>query len=141
MDVHRFSSGVEILAVTDAGRRRRWSDGEKARIVAESFSGPREVSATARRHGVSRSLLTRWRADYRASRLGTAAPAFMAVTMAADTPPLPAPVLAAPTSRAVMPAMADATIDVVLRNGRRMIVPVSIDPVVLARLLPIVDAS
>ncbi|WP_280515903.1 hypothetical protein [Neoaquamicrobium sediminum] len=40
-----------------------------------------------------------------------------------------------------MPAMADATIDVVLRNGRRMIVPVSIDPVVLARLLPIVDAS
>ena len=62
----------------------------------------------------------------------------MAVSLAAsaasagvvETPP---PVVATP--------VAEATIEVVLGNARRMIVPISIDPAVLARLLPIVDAS
>lgn len=138
MEVHSFSSRVEVLPVMDTGRRRRWSDGEKAWIVAESFSGPREVSATARRHGVSRSLLTRWRADYRAGRLGNAAPTFMAVTMAASA--APTSVVETPPPMPGMPVV-EAAIEVILRNARRMIVPISIDPAVLARLLPIVDAS
>lgn len=62
----------------------------------------------------------------------------MAVSLAAsaasaavfETPP---PVVATP--------VAEATIEVVLGNARRMIVPISIDPALLARLLPIVDAS
>lgn len=35
--------------------------------------------------------------------------------------------------------MAEARIEIELRNGRRMIVPASIDLAVLARLLPAVD--
>jgi hypothetical protein len=31
---------VERLEVVDTGRRRRWSEEEKLRIVAESLSGP-----------------------------------------------------------------------------------------------------
>jgi len=45
----------------ETGRRRRWSEDEKLRIVAESLSGSRLVSSTARRYGISRSLLTTWR--------------------------------------------------------------------------------
>lgn len=37
---------------------------EKLRIFEESFSGPRLVSATARRHGISNPLLFAWRKAY-----------------------------------------------------------------------------
>ena len=56
---------VSRLEVVDTGRSRRWSEEEKLRIVAESFSGPRLVSSTARRHGISTSLLFTWRRTYR----------------------------------------------------------------------------
>jgi transposase len=45
------------LEVVETGRRRRWSEDEKVRIVLESLAGPRLVAATARRHGISRSQL------------------------------------------------------------------------------------
>ncbi|WP_245624858.1 transposase [Jannaschia seosinensis] len=54
-------SQVEVLSVTDTGRRRRWTDAEKVRIVEESYAAPRMAAATARRYEISRSLLTRWR--------------------------------------------------------------------------------
>jgi transposase len=49
----------------DTGRRRRWSEDEKLKIVLESLRAPRQVAATARRYGVSRSLLLRWRRSFR----------------------------------------------------------------------------
>jgi len=51
-------SDFEVLTIDDAGRRRAWSHDDKARIVEESLRGYRQGSATARRHGISRSLLT-----------------------------------------------------------------------------------
>ncbi|MAZ20782.1 transposase [Roseovarius sp.] len=62
---HSIISPVEVLSVTDTGRRRRWTDAEKLRIVEESYAGPRRAAATARRHEISRSLLTRWRREAR----------------------------------------------------------------------------
>jgi len=47
MDILTDSRQVRRLDVVDTGRRRRWSDAEKLRIVEESFSGPRLVSAIA----------------------------------------------------------------------------------------------
>ena len=61
MDSDRSSAQVERLEVVDTGRRRRWSEDEKLKIVLESLQGPRQVAATALRYGVSRSLLLRWR--------------------------------------------------------------------------------
>src|SRR5262245_7413551 len=54
-----LTHGAQVgrLEVVDTGRRRRWSEEEKLRIVAESFSGPRLVSSTARCHGISTSPL------------------------------------------------------------------------------------
>lgn len=56
---HSLMSQVEVLSVTDTGRRRRWTDAEKFRIVEESHAAPRRAAATARRYEISRSLLTR----------------------------------------------------------------------------------
>jgi transposase len=61
MDVHKRST--ERLEVVETGRRRRWSDDEKLRIVLESLETPRAISSTARRHGISRSLLMTWRPE------------------------------------------------------------------------------
>ena len=58
---HEDISRVSRLEVVELGRRRRWSDEGKVRIVEESYSGPRQISATARRHGISRTLLKTWR--------------------------------------------------------------------------------
>ncbi|MFO7854056.1 MAG: transposase, partial [Paracoccaceae bacterium] len=60
---------VSRLEVVEVGRRRRWTDAEKLRIVAESMAGRRQVSATARRHGISRSQLDTWRELARKGRL------------------------------------------------------------------------
>ena len=60
MDSDKRSAQVERLEVVETGRRRRWSEDEKFKIVMESL-GPRQVAATARRYGLSRSLLLRWR--------------------------------------------------------------------------------
>src|ERR1035438_4355272 len=64
MDSHKRSTQLERLEVVETGRRRGWSDDEKLRIVTESFRAPRAISSTARRHGMSRSLLMTWRRSF-----------------------------------------------------------------------------
>ena len=68
MDSDKRSAQVERLEVVETGRRRRWSEDEKLKIVLESLQAPRQVAATARRYGVSRSLLLRWRRSFRPER-------------------------------------------------------------------------
>ena len=72
MDGHTYSAHVGRLDVVDTGRRRRWSEDEKLKIVLESLQAPRQVSATARRHGISRSQLLQWRRVFRAKRTDSA---------------------------------------------------------------------
>ena len=50
---------------TGAGRRRSWSDEDKARIVAESLTSEESVCAIARRHGLSPQQLFGWRRQAR----------------------------------------------------------------------------
>lgn len=136
-------SDIEVLSADDVGRRRGWTDAEKIGIVEESLRGYRQGSAAARRHGISRSLLTRWRADYRAGRLGAMVPTFMAVTAPEAAAPVvaPLPVQELPASRAAVPTAVETRVEIVLRNGRRMIVPVTVDPVVLTGLVMAVDVA
>lgn len=68
MDSDKGSARVERLEVVETGRRRRWSESEKLKIVLESLQKPRQVAATARRYGISRSLLLRWRQLFRRGR-------------------------------------------------------------------------
>jgi transposase len=50
-----------VEVITGRQRRRRWTAGEKAQIVAESLEADANISDVARRHGVARGLLTAWR--------------------------------------------------------------------------------
>src|SRR5215470_12055938 len=50
---------------TGAGRRRRWTPEEKARIVSETFETGASVSAVARRHGLTAQQLFAWRRAWR----------------------------------------------------------------------------
>ena len=51
-------------------RRRRWSKGEKARIVEETLIPGAVVSEVARRHDVAQSLLFTWRRRARVEEPG-----------------------------------------------------------------------
>lgn len=57
--------------VAPAGKRtrRKWSAAEKVRIVQEAEQTGAAVNRIARRHGVHVSMVTRWRAQYRAGQL------------------------------------------------------------------------
>ena len=52
---------------TGAGRRRKWSDEDKARIVTEIVASGDSVCAVARRHGLSPQQLFGWRRQLRES--------------------------------------------------------------------------
>lgn len=139
MTDHRYRPEVEILSVTDTGRRRRWTDAEKVRIVEASLVGG--VAETARRHDVGRTLLVRWRRQYREGHLanGPAQPRFMPVTVSSPAaakahvmPPVSGPLSADDKS---------GLVEITLVNGRRLSVAATIDPRVLARLVQALDPS
>lgn len=65
------------------GRRRRWSEEAKGRIVAESYAPGAVVSEVARRHGISPQHLFGWR---KAARAGV-------LSLPADEAPLFVPVV------------------------------------------------
>ena len=122
-------SRFEVLPLDDAGRRRGWTNEEKVRIVEESLRGHRQGSATARRYGISRSLLTRWRKEYRLGLL-VGAPGFSPVRIAAEPP------------RAAVAPVAPAVpekVEITLVNGRRLSVAAGIDAEALRRLLRVLE--
>jgi len=112
-----------------AGRRRRWSNDEKLRIVSESFQAPRAISSTARRHCISRSLLMTWRRSFGAEPIGPQSEqsGFARVVLAAEVEPA---VTAAPTSGQMV---------IVVGRDRRVIVDAGVDAAALARVLQVLE--
>jgi transposase len=79
-----------VEVITGVGRRRRWTDEEKAWIVAESLDPATTVSAVARRYGLHASQLFVWRQQLQRRALTAEtsdAPGFVPVLMAADGAP------------------------------------------------------
>lgn len=58
---HGASSDLGATVLGPQRANRRWDPQDKARITAESFEAGANVSAVARRHGVSLGLLHYWR--------------------------------------------------------------------------------
>lgn len=141
MTDHRFRPSVEILSVTDTGRRRRWTDAEKVRIVEESFGAPGRVAETARRHDLGRSLLVRWRRQYRDGEfaVGSEPPRFAALT-------IPEQEVCGIASERATPEVAVAPpssglVEITLVNGRRLSVAATLEPGLLMRLAQALDPS
>ncbi|WP_342359599.1 IS66 family insertion sequence element accessory protein TnpB [Terrarubrum flagellatum] len=98
------------------------------------MSGPRLVSATARRHGVSRSLLVTWRRGLGIERRDSET-TFVPAVIAGEEPATP--LEAAP---AVEHANAGASrLEIVLTNGRRVIVDTGVDVEALGRIVAVLD--
>src|SRR3954451_16389236 len=92
-----------VEVITGVGRRRRWTDEEKAWIVAESLDPASTVSAVARRYGLHPSQLFVWRQRLAAAAVGEA-PAFVPVVVAEDAA-VPSPELAGRIEIALGPAV------------------------------------
>jgi transposase len=99
MDAHEDIPRIQVLSVSDTGRRRRWTDEEKVRIVEESHSDGVTLAEVARQHDISRSQLYDWRYRHKNGQLGPA-PQFLRVLPLEDAsgdsddePASPAPVL------------------------------------------------
>ena len=81
-----------VEVITGIGRRRRWTDEEKAWIVAESLDPATTVSAVARRYGLHASQLFTWRQQLQ-RRASAAAevtgPGFVPILLAEDSTAAP----------------------------------------------------
>jgi transposase len=119
-------------------RRRRWTTGQKRRIVEESFALGASVSEVARRHEVHPNQLHGWRKDARLGGLPIVPGpqgSFAAVEIAGvDQPALPAPVIEPEPAPPLV-------IEVVLRNGRVVRFPERIGARRAARLADALDGS
>ncbi|ULB12048.1 transposase (plasmid) [Cereibacter azotoformans] len=133
MSCAKVVSQFEVFAAGELGRRRTWSDAEKIRIVEESYRGHRQGSVVARRHGISRALLTQWRRAYDLGQLDGAPTAFTALEIAPDPMPLP--------QGAPRGADTDARVEITLANGRRLAVRVDIEASALTRLVQVLERA
>src|SRR5215218_1941808 len=70
-----------VEVIIGVGRRRRWTNEEKAWIVAESLDPATTVSAVARRYGLHASQLFVWRQQL-AAPAAHEAPAFVPMVVA-----------------------------------------------------------
>ena len=128
MTSHKDSFQVQRLEVVNTGRRRRWSEDEKLRIVEESFRGHRQVSATARRHDISPSLLFSWRK------------AFGEDCRRTDEVIGFAPAMIVPEEDASPGEVGGGgRMEIVATTGRRIIVGADVDGRALARVLAVLE--
>ena len=106
--------------ITGVERRRRWRVEDKLRIVAEADTPGAIISHVARRHHLSRGLLSNWRQQVRRGALAAEshAPVFMPVQMLSEPMSL-APSASPPPGRSAATGVAagDRRIEIALPDG------------------------
>jgi transposase len=98
--------------------------------VLESLETPRAISSTARRHGISRSLLVMWRRAFRAEPMGAGIQQTGFVRAVVTT----AEKVAAESS-----ALTTGRMVIEIGKDRRVIVDAGVDAAALARVLAILE--
>jgi transposase len=127
------------------GRRRRWTDEEKKRIVAESEAPGCSVSIVARRHDLNANMLFTWRRRFRQREAGSAVeqtafiPAIIATEEVGGGQPAAPP-------REQRTGMEDGAarrqpglMEIVLAGGSRVIVDREVSAAALARVIGILE--
>ncbi|HYI84518.1 MAG TPA: transposase [Acetobacteraceae bacterium] len=124
---------IEVL--TGPGRRRRWSDDDKARIIAETAQPGAVVTEVARRWQVSPQQVFDWRRQARKALAAATAPAEPAfVPIVAETPPPSSP------EPLAAPARATSAIEVKLAGAVLRVAP-GTDGELLTAVLRAIRAS
>ena len=116
-----------VEVITDGGRRRRYDEGEKLRLVRGAFSPGVKVAEFARAEGVDASLLYRWRRQF----LGAAAerPSFAPLVVAQEADPFAES--AAPEASAPAPGI----VEVELACGSRLRIAGAADPAAIRAIM------
>ena len=121
-----MSDAVETLAAGPAmpvAPRRRWSEADKRRIVAESYQPGTSVALVARRNAVNANLVFNWRRQYR--ERGGLVPVVVE----------PDHLLPPPKDAGAGGEPATGRIEIALADGARVIVEREVDGTALARVL------
>jgi transposase len=114
--------GVRRMEVVQTGRRRRWSDEQKLRIVEEAAASGASFRAVARRHDIDPGQIYTWRKLLR-EMTERGNEGFAAVTISPDAPV----------------TLGSGLMDVHCRNGRRITVGRDVDVRVLAQVVAALD--
>jgi transposase len=130
---------VEIMPRIE--RRRRWTAEEKAALLAEVEAGGGSVSAVARRHRISESVLYNWRAALKAA--ATAVPtceatAFIPLGVFGEAVHREPAMLAGPQPQGQQTKTNDGAVGVIeiaLPNGARVSVDAFVNEKALSRVL------
>ena len=125
---------VEILGGSE--RRRRWSKGEKRRIVEESFGAKSRVVDVARRNQVAASLVFAWRRQARED-LVAVPPLFLPMTIADPMPFLVPETSGSEPERARRRRARRGLIEIELRDGPCIRVDAQVDGDALGRVLDV----
>ena len=120
--------------ITGGGRRRRWPDEDKLRVLEEAAEPGVRLSDVARRHDILPQQIRRWRRQlFGEVEAIPEAQIFAPVTLI-EAPPPPQP-----GGRSSKPRL--AMVEISLRNGRVLKVAADLDRQVLASLITCVEAA
>ena len=117
-------SAEERFAVVET--RRRWTEAEKLAILEEVRTSGTTLSAVARKHGLSRELVFRWRREARAKAQRN------------DHGLVPVLVAAPGSAGTASPGGSDA-IEIVLAGNRRVIVGKGVDCAALRQVIAVLE--
>ena len=138
-------SDVEVL--TRVERRRKWTQEEKAALLAEVDAAGGKVRPVARRHGISESVLYNWRSARKAALEAGAgsseAISFLPVGVigeAADETPSMMPPRALPRPHRGVERRAGA-IEITLPDGSRVCVDALVSEEALSRVMRAIRGS
>lgn len=123
---------------TEGGRRRRWSDEDKARIVAECDRPGASVSLVARRHDLNTNLLFSWRRQFRDRQRDAGEVSFVPAVIAPQEPAAdrPTAIAAEPSSAPPRPS---GRIEIVLGESRRIIIDEDVSTAALVRVIGVLE--
>jgi transposase len=128
-----------VEVITGVARRRRWSAGEKLRMVNELSRPGATVSLVARRNDINSSLLFKWRKLAREGAFGALpdgdagfVPVRLAPASAARVAPVAADEAAGETSPVV---------EIALPNGCRLRIPADLEASSLHRLVTVLKTA
>ena len=130
---------MRVDVLDGLGRRRRWSQDDKARIVEETLAPGAKVTEVARRNGVAASVVFTWRRQARTAGKVEACFAPVQIAAAETGDEYSKPPSEDDRRMRQLPAARNGLIEIDLGNHRRIRVDAQVDADALARVLDVLE--